>query len=255
MPDRLLGVLWHEAFELRLGVLMLEMGLACAPKYAGEFGPGIRRIHIDDPQRLNASSRWLDAEEARALAALHAAPEFLFRRQKKVRIERIGWYLDLDPLAAASDNRQHCGGGIGDPHVVLELSHVLLRRRLFRERPWQHEFGFEHRAGAFDHAVQRRRHPAEHRLAHPALDICDHLPGRPLVPLSVQGFSREPQLDDEIAGQVLRLGLAPFFAPEPEQSGLIAAHDNPGVRATNKGPSSWCISYSAGQCGHYSLQP
>jgi hypothetical protein len=41
-------------------------------------------------------------------------------------------------------------------------------------------------------------------------------------------------LDEEIAGQVLRLGLAPFFAPEAEQSGLIAAHDNPSVRATNK---------------------
>src|SRR2546421_2740365 len=41
MADRLLGVLWHEAFELRLGVLMLEVGLACASKYAGEFGPGI----------------------------------------------------------------------------------------------------------------------------------------------------------------------------------------------------------------------
>src|SRR5262249_50921141 len=234
MPDRLLGVLWHEAFELRLGVLMLEMGLACAPKYAGEFGPGIGRIHVDDPHRLNASSRWLDAEEARALAALDAAPEFLFRRQKKVLIERISWYLDFDPLAAAGDDRQDCGGGIGDPHVVLELGHVLLRRRLLRERPRQHEFGFEYGAGAFDDAVQRGSHPADHRMAHPALDIFDHLPGRPLVPLSVQVFSREPQLDDEIAGEVLRLGLAPFFAPEAEQSGLIAAHDDPDVRASNK---------------------
>src|SRR5262245_57850988 len=127
MPDRLLGVFWHEALELRPGVLMLEVGLACAPKYAGEFGPGIGRAHVHDPHRLKASSRWLDAEEARALAALDAAPEFLFRRQKKVLIERIGWYLDLDPLAAAGDNRQHRGGGIGDPHVMLELGHVLYR--------------------------------------------------------------------------------------------------------------------------------
>ena len=143
-------------------------------------------------------SRWLDAEDARALAALDAAPEFLFRRQKKVLIERIGWYLDLDPLAAAGDNREHRGGGIGDPHVVLELGHVLLRRCLLRERPRQHEFRFEHCAGAFDHAVQRRRHPAEHRVAHPALDIFDHLPGRALVPLPVQGFGREPELDERL---------------------------------------------------------
>jgi hypothetical protein len=41
MPDRLLDILWHEAFELRLGILMLEVSLACAPKYAGEFGPSV----------------------------------------------------------------------------------------------------------------------------------------------------------------------------------------------------------------------
>jgi hypothetical protein len=64
--------------------------------------------------------------------------------------------------------------------------------------------------------------------------IFDHLPGRALVPLPVQVFSREPQLDDEITGQVLRLGLAPFFSPEAEQSGLIAAHDDPDVRASNE---------------------
>src|SRR6476646_253519 len=143
MPDRLLDVLWHEAFELRLGVLMLEVGLACALKHTGEFGPGIRRTHIDDPHRLDAGPGWLDAEDARALAALDAAPEFLFRRQKEVLIERIGWYLDLDPLAAAGDNREHRGGGIGDPHVVLELGYVFHRRGLLRERPRQHEFRFE----------------------------------------------------------------------------------------------------------------
>src|SRR6266511_6123519 len=170
MPDRLLGVLWHEALELGLGILMLEVSLARASKHAREFRPGIVCAHIDDPQRLNASSRWLDAEEARALAVLDAAPEFLLRRQKEVLIERIGWYLDLDPLAAAGDNREHCGGGIGDPHVVLELGHVLLRRCLLRERPRQHEFRFEHCAGAFDNPVQRGSHPADYRVADPALD-------------------------------------------------------------------------------------
>src|SRR6516164_741072 len=198
MPDRLLGVLWHEAFELRLGVLMLEMGLACAPKYAGEFGPGIGRIHVDDPHRLNASSRWLDAEEARALAALDAAPEFLFRRQKKVLIERVSWYLDFDPLAAAGDDRQDCGGGIGDPDVVLELGHVLLRRRLFRKRPGEHELGLEHRAGAFDGAVQRGCHPADHWMTDPALDIFDHLPGRAFEPAPIEAFGREPKLDEQV---------------------------------------------------------
>jgi hypothetical protein len=48
------------------------------------------------------------------------------------------------------------------------------------------------------------------------LDIFDDMPRRPLEPLPVQVFSRESQLDDEIAGQVLRLGLAPFFTPKAE---------------------------------------
>src|SRR5436305_13495613 len=114
---------------------MLEVGLSCAAKDVGEFRPGVGQTHVHDPHHLDASSRWLDAEEARAVAALNAAPEFLFRRQKKVLIERIGWYLDLDPLAAAGDNREHRGRSVGDPHVMLELGHVLFRRRLLRERP------------------------------------------------------------------------------------------------------------------------
>jgi hypothetical protein len=33
MPDRLLGVPRHEAFELRLSILMLEVSLLSSPKY------------------------------------------------------------------------------------------------------------------------------------------------------------------------------------------------------------------------------
>ena len=101
-------------------------------------------------------------------------------------IERISWYLDLDPFAATGDDRERRGGGVGDPHIVLDLGHVLLRRRFLRKRPRQHEFGFEHCASAFDDAVQCRRHPAEHRVLEPGLDVFDDAPRRALVPLSVQ---------------------------------------------------------------------
>jgi hypothetical protein len=37
----------------------------------------------------------------------------------------------------------------------------------FRERPRQRELGLEHRAGALDHAVQRRRHPTFYWMEHP----------------------------------------------------------------------------------------
>ena len=98
---------------------------------------------------------------------------------------------------------------------------MLFRRRLFRERPRQHEFGFEHRAIALDDAVQRRSHPADHRVADPALDIFDDLPGRALVPLPIEVFGREPELDDQVAGKVFRLRLASLLPPEALQRGLI----------------------------------
>jgi hypothetical protein len=70
---------------------------------------------------------------------------------------------------------------------------VLLRRGLFRKRPRQHEFGFEQRAVALDDAVQRRSHPADHRMADPALDIPDDLSGCALVPPSKK-FERQSKL-------------------------------------------------------------
>src|SRR5437763_9573928 len=62
VPRRLFGVLRHEAFELRLGILMLEVGLSGAPVHAGEFGPGVGRTHVDDPHRLDTGSWWFNAE-------------------------------------------------------------------------------------------------------------------------------------------------------------------------------------------------
>src|SRR4051794_30034997 len=103
MPDRLLGVFGHQAFELRLCLLVFEVSLSGLTKDVGEFGPGIGRAHVYDPHGLNAGAWWLNAEEARGLSAPHAPPEFLFRRQQEVLIERIGRHLDLEPLSAAGD--------------------------------------------------------------------------------------------------------------------------------------------------------
>src|SRR6202045_797148 len=104
MPDRLLGVLRHEAFEFRLGILMLKVSLSRAPKDVREFRPSIGRAHVHDPHRLTASSRRFHPEGTRGLAALHAAPKFLFRRQQEVLVEGIGGYFDLHPFAAPSDD-------------------------------------------------------------------------------------------------------------------------------------------------------
>ena len=75
-------------------------------------------------------------------------------------------------------------------------------------------------------------------MTNPGLDILDDMAGRALVPVPIEVLGHEPELHHEVPGEVLRLGLAPLFAPEAKQGGLIAAQDDPGVRAADKGPSS-----------------
>jgi hypothetical protein len=61
------------------------------------------------------------------------------------------------------------------------------------------------------------------------LTLPDALAGHPLKPEPIKPLSHEPQLDDEIAGQVRWLGLTPLLLPQPDQGVLVAAHDDPGV--------------------------
>src|SRR5271169_4378974 len=62
MADRLLGILRHQALELGLGLLVLEVGVPGPGKDAGEFRPGIGAVHVDNSDRLDARFRWLDPE-------------------------------------------------------------------------------------------------------------------------------------------------------------------------------------------------
>src|SRR5262245_8250307 len=84
-------------------------------------------------------------------------------------------------------------------------------------------------------AVERRDHPGNGRMLHPALDVGDAPAGVALVPGAVEPLRGGAKLHDEIAGQVLRLGLASFLAPETEQRSFIATHDDPGIRAADEG--------------------
>jgi hypothetical protein len=68
----------------------------------------------------------------------------------------------------------------------------------------------------------------------PALHVADLPAGVALVPGAVELLSGGPELHDEVAGQVLRLGLAPFLPPKADQGGFIAAHDGPGVGSTDE---------------------
>src|SRR6202167_5116322 len=103
-PDLLMRVLRHQPFEFGLGLFVLRMVRLGAGKNASEFRPRIRGTHVDHPYRIDPGFRWLQAEQARALAILHAPPELPFRGHDEVLMERIGVDLDLDPLAAAGND-------------------------------------------------------------------------------------------------------------------------------------------------------
>src|SRR5260370_41904985 len=81
MANRLLCVLGHKGLEFRLGILMLEVSFARAPKYARELRPGIGCAHVAGPYRFDPRSGRLDSKYSRGLAILNAAPEFFLRRE------------------------------------------------------------------------------------------------------------------------------------------------------------------------------
>ena len=89
-------------------------------------------------------------------------------------------------------------------------------------------------SGPLHDAVEGRRHPRNGRMLDAALDVGNAPAGIALVPGAIELLGCGPELHDEVAGQVLRLGLAPLLAPQADQGGFIAAHDDPGVRAADE---------------------
>ena len=63
--------------------------------------PAVGRTHIDDANSLQSWPRWLDPEEARGLAGLHAAPELLLGGQEEVLVEGVGMNSQFHPFSAA----------------------------------------------------------------------------------------------------------------------------------------------------------
>src|SRR5271156_7087061 len=107
MPDRFLGILWHQTFELSLSLLMFEIGRPGLGKHGRELRPGIGRTHVDNANGIHLWFWRIDPKQLRWLAGLDATPELPLRRDNEMLIERIGMGQDLDPLAAPSDHRQH----------------------------------------------------------------------------------------------------------------------------------------------------
>src|SRR6516165_1895692 len=67
-----------------------------------------------------------------------------------------------------------------------------------------------------------------------ALDVGDAPARITLVPEAVELLGGGPELYDEVAGQVLWLGLPTLLAPELDQGCFVITHDDPGIRAADE---------------------
>jgi len=68
----------------------------------------------------------------------------------------------------------------------------------------------------------------------PALDVLERSTGIALEPVPIERLGHNPQLDDQVFGEVFGFDFATFFPPEPDESGFVLAHDNPRIGATDE---------------------
>lgn len=65
---------------------------------------------------------------------------------------------------------------------------------------------------------------------------CDQSPSRvTLEPAPVQLLCRAAELDEKIAGEILRLDLTALLLPQPDECTLVRTHDGPCIRAAEIG--------------------
>jgi hypothetical protein len=55
------------------------------------------------------------------------------------------------------------------------------------------------------------------------------LPVFALVPTPIEGLGDDPELDDEVPGEILRFDLPALLPPQPQQRGLILPQHDPRV--------------------------
>jgi hypothetical protein len=66
------------------------------------------------------------------------------------------------------------------------------------------------------------------------LDVDNDLAGFGLIPAPIEVLGRKPELHDKIAREILRLYLAAFLLPEPQQGVFIVPHNYSCIRAADE---------------------
>ena len=219
MPDRLLGIFGHEPLEFGLGILVLQKGRAGLARRrpansAQELDELMSTTRTASMRARGGSSQ----EQARRLAALNAAPELFLGCEQEVLVERISRDGDLDPFAAARDDREHRGRGVRHPHVVLKLRQCIFAAAASSEN--------DH--GSMNLDSKTAPVPSTIPSSVAAINrttgwftrrwtVLDRLPGISLVPVPIEVLGHDPELDDEVAREVVWLDLTALLPPEAER--------------------------------------
>src|SRR6516162_6182097 len=66
------------------------------------------------------------------------------------------------------------------------------------------------------------------------LDVLDEPSGIALEPVPIEVLGHDPELDDEVAGEVREPDLAALLAPEAKEGGFVISHDDAGVGAADE---------------------
>jgi len=67
------------------------------------------------------------------------------------------------------------------------------------------------------------------------LHVLDDVIGVALIPAPVEVLGDAAELNDQIVAEILGLDLAALLAPQPNEIGLIIAHDDPCIGAADEG--------------------
>jgi hypothetical protein len=78
-------------------------------------------------------------------------------------------------------------------------------------------------------------------MSHVALHVTDLPAGIALEPGAIELLGSSSELNNEVAGEILWLGFAPFLPPEAEQGGFIVAHNDSGIRAADEGAAAYVL--------------
>jgi hypothetical protein len=83
-------------------------------------------------------------------------------------------------------------------------------------------------------AIEGRAHPADCGVSDCPLDVGNDLAGFGLVPTPIEILGCEPELHDQIVGEIQRLDLTPLFLPQSYQGSFIVAHNDPRIGAADE---------------------